>query len=380
MKTLTKILSAFLAGCMLITLCACHGKDETALTIEDEKITSALYLNALIECDSEARGRVDEQIAAAKENETENTEEAEEETDYYSQTIDGLKFADYVKAEALERCKEYVFYEKLIKDGTIKLEDAEITTAESYAEAYWAQYGYAYLYEPNGVSFETYKKAFVYTYYSNAYFNHLYKEGGEKEVSQKDLKANMLENYTLAYVLTATYEENSTDDQKAELKKKLEGYEKRLKDGEDFETIYLEYNGINPEEHTHEETTDGPKDQHATILADKDLESNYANADFDSIYDLKFGETVIIENEGKTGLTLYVKLDISKDAYYLKALTDEILYEMKHEEFETFVKEQTKDYKVDENSFATDRFDVEDIDYSELEALYASANAAQQQY
>ena len=81
MKTLTKILSAFLAGCMLITLCACHGKDETALTIEDEKITSALYLNALIECDSEARGRVDEQIAAAKENETENTEEAEEAVD-----------------------------------------------------------------------------------------------------------------------------------------------------------------------------------------------------------------------------------------------------------------------------------------------------------
>lgn len=381
MKTLAKILSAALAICMILTLCACHGKDETALTIENEKITSALYLNALIDCDSEAKKRVDDQIAAEKEKEDANkTEETDttEETDYYAQTLDGLKFTEYVKSKAIDRCKEFIFYKKLVSDGTIKLDDTKRSEAESYAQSYWAQYGYAYLYEPNGVSFDTYKEAFTYSYYSNEYFNHLYAEGGEKEVPKDDIKNNMLENYVLAHVLTATYEENATDAQKAEHKKKLEGYVTRLKAGETFEKIYLEHNNIKEEEHKHEETEDGPKVQHANILADKNSETGYANADFDSIYDLKTGETAIIENEDKTAITLYVKLDIASDEYYLKTLTDTILYEMKEKEFQDFVSEKTKDYKVEENSFAINRFKVEKIDYSVLESAYAAQAQAQQ--
>jgi hypothetical protein len=373
MKTLAKLLSTLLVICIMLSLCACHGKDETALTIENEKITSALYLNALIDCDSEAKTRVDEQIADEKEAATSsNTSTTDEETDYYAQTIDGLKYVDYVKSKALDRCKEFVFYKKLVADGTIKLDDTKKSEAASYAEYYWAQYGYAYLYEPNGVSLETYKEAFTYSYYSNEYFNAIYGEGGEKEVPKADIKANMIENYALAHVLTSTYEENATDAQKAEHKKKLEGYVTRLKAGETFEKIYLEHNKINEAEHTHEETKDGPKVQHATILADKESKSNYASADFNNVYDLKTGETVIIESEDKTSISLYVKLDIASDEYYLNSLNSTILYEMKEKEFQDFVKEKTKDYKIEENTYATKRFDVKDIDYSVLESAYAS--------
>ena len=137
-----------------------------------------------------------------------------------------------------------------------------------------------------------------------------------------DIKNNMLENYILAHVLTATYEEKATDAQKAAHKKKLEGYVTRLKAGEEFEKIYLEHNGINEKEHTHEEVKDGPKVQHASILADKNSESGYANADFDNLYDLKAGETYMVENEDKTAITLYVKLDIASDEYPVsKAMT-----------------------------------------------------------
>lgn len=374
MKIFKKIISAVLLGCMLFSLCACHGKDEVALTIEGKTITSALYLNALIDCDAEAKQRVNDEKEA---NKTEETEEAdEEETDYYSKTLDGLSFVDYVKEKTIERCKEYIFFQNLVDDGTIKFTDEEITEAENSASTYWSSYGYAYLYSVNGVSYETYKKAFTYTYYSNKYFEHLYAEGGEKEVPKKDIKNYMLENYALAYSLSANYEENATDEQKAALKTKLEGYAKRIKNGEDFEKIYLEHNGIKEEEHKHEETKDGPKLQHTTVLADKNLDSNYANEAFDEVYDMKVGETKIIENEAKTGLSFYVKLEIADDEYYLKTLTDEILYMLKNEEFQKYVNEKTKNYKVEENGFAINRFDVEDIDYSVLENAYAS----QQQY
>ena len=370
MKIFKKIISALLVGCMLFSLCACHGKDEVALTIEGETITSALYLNALIDCDAEAKQRVDDEEAAAETEET-KTEETEE-TDYYSKTLDGLSFVDYVKEKAIERCKEYIFFKKLVDAGTIKLEDEEATEAKNTASAYWSSYGYAYLYSVNGVAYETYEKAFTYTYYSNKYFEHLYAEGGEKEVSQKELKDYMLENYALAYSLTASYEENATDEQKADLKAKFEGYAKRIKNGEEFEKIYLEHNEINEAEHTHEETEDGPKLQHTSVLSDKNSDSSYANVDFDEVYDLKEGETTIIENEDKTGLSFYVKLNIADDEYYLKNLTDEILYILKHEEYQTYVTEQTKNYKVETNNFAINRFDVEDIDYSALESLYAA--------
>ncbi len=374
MKIFKKIISAVLVGCMLFSLCACHGKDEVALTIEGTNITSALYLNALVDCDAEAKQRVDDEIAAS-EKENSETETQTEETDYYSKTLDGLSFVDYVKEKTIERCKEFVFFQKLVDDGTIKLTDEEVNEAENSAATYWSSYGY-YLFSANGVSFETYKKAFTYSYYSNKYFEHLYAEGGEKEVPKKDIKDYMLENYTLAYALTASYEENATDEQKADLKTKFEGYAKRIKDGEEFEKIYLEHNGIKEEEHKHEEVKDGPKLQHTIVLADKNSDSSSANPDFDEVYDMKLGETTIIENEAKTGLTFYVKLDISSDEYYLKQLTDEIIYFLKHEEYQKYVTEKTKNYNVEKNNFAINRFDVEDIDYSVLESAYA----AQQQY
>ena len=377
MKIFKKIVSAALTVAMLLTLSACHGKDEVAVTIDGRDIKSALYLNALIDCDSEARSRVDEETAAETEkNETSEETKTSEETDYYSKTLDGLSFAEYVKTKAIERCKEYVFYQKLVDDKVISLTDDEKSEAEYSAEYYWTNYGYSYLYEANGVSLETYKNAFLYSYYSNAYFKSLYGEGGEKEVAKKDIKAHMLDNYALAYTLSATYEDDSTDEEKEALKTKLEGYAKRLKDGEEFEKIYMEFNGLTEKDHTHTEKEDGPKDEHATLLADKDSDSQFASEDFDEVYEMKVGNTKIIESEDGTGLTLYMRLDINSDAYYLTYLTDTILYELKEKEFDDFVAGKTEKYTVEENGFAIDRFDVEDIDYSVLQEAYAAANTA----
>lgn len=377
MKIFKKIVSAALTVAMLLTLSACHGKDEVAVTIDGRDIKSALYLNALIDCDSEARSRVDEETAAETEkNETSEESETSEETDYYSKTLDGLSFAEYVKTKAIERCKEYVFYQKLVDDKVISLTDDEKSEAEYSAEYYWTNYGYSYLYEANGVSLETYKNAFLYSYYSNAYFKSLYGEGGEKEVAKKDIKAHMLDNYALAYTLSATYEDDSTDEEKEALKTKLEGYAKRLKDGEEFEKIYMEFNGLTEKDHTHTEKEDGPKDEHATLLADKDSDSQFASEDFDEVYEMKVGNTKIIESEDGTGLTLYMRLDINSDAYYLTYLTDTILYELKEKEFDDFVAGKTEKYTVEENGFAINRFDVEDIDYSVLQEAYAAANTA----
>jgi len=381
MKTLTKLLSVILTVCMLFSLCACHGKDETALTIEGEKITSALYLNAFIDSINEAKGRVDEQIESATENGT-SAAAITKDSDYYSKSIDGVKFEEYVKNKTIERCKEYVFYKNLVDKKVISLTEEEIASAESNAKAYWGEYGYlSLLYDKNGVSYETYKKMFINSgYYAQKYFDHLYKEGGEKEVSKDELKKHLKENYALASVITAEYEANSTDDKKAEVKKKLEGYAKRIQNGEDFEKIYLEHSGQKAEDHKHETSEDAPKLQHAMLLADEKIGSQYAyTANYEEVFDLKVGETLVMENETKSGVVLYVKADICDDEYWLKNLTDEMLSYLKKDEFPALIAEKTKNFKVEKNDYAVDRFEIEDIDFKEYNETIAAINQANAQ-
>lgn len=355
MKILKRLCAALLAGAVLLTMSACHGKDEIALTVNDVKITSALYLNALLESDTEAKQRIDSETSDSS-----DTSAASEATDYYSKTLDGQKYVDYVKAQALKRCKEYAFYQTLVDNGTIKLTDEEKSEAEQYANIYWNYYQYNKTYESNGVAFETYKKAFLYSYYSNAYFMSLYGEGGEQAVSKEDIKKTLTEKYALVYTLSKTFDDETTDAEKTETKNKFNGYVTRLNKGEKFETIYKEYNnGTGKDVDTSVE--DGPKDIYATLIGDEDTSS--ANADFETVFDMKKGEVKLIEAEDNAGYTIYVKLDITEDPYYLTSQTESILYILKQEDFDKLVDEKIADYQVDENTFATKRFKVKKLVY-----------------
>ena len=60
MKLFKKLLAMGLCAVLVLSMVGCHKKNETALTIDGVKITSALYLSALFECDTEARTKVDE--------------------------------------------------------------------------------------------------------------------------------------------------------------------------------------------------------------------------------------------------------------------------------------------------------------------------------
>lgn len=361
MKTIKSMIAILLAGCIALSLTACHGKDEIALTINDTPIKSALYLNALLECDSEAKQRVDEQLAESE------TTETTEETDYYSQELDGMSYVEYVESKTIDRCKEYVFYQELVDEGKIKLTEEEQTEAETYADYYWNYYsGISTLYEANGVSLETYKKAYIYSYYSNAYFQSLYGEGGEKEVKKSTIKETLTEKYVLVYTLSTSYTDETTDDEKKAAKSTFKNYVSRLEDGEAFKNIYNEYNNITEDADSTETTEDGPKDQYATVLGDED--TSYASEVFADVFDMKKGEVKLIEGEDDSGYTIYVKLDITEDEYYLENLTDSILYILKQEEFDKHVSSKTADFTVDKNAYAINRFKVKKIKYPEATA------------
>ena len=80
MKNFKKIIALALAALMLLSFAGCHKKDEVAVTIGDVEFTSAYYMCALINADSEAKSKVYENL----------TEEEQQsgDIDYYSKKID----------------------------------------------------------------------------------------------------------------------------------------------------------------------------------------------------------------------------------------------------------------------------------------------------
>ena len=376
MNLFKKLMAVTLVLVMVFTLNACHGKDETAMTINGIKITSAMYLNALLEADLAARNKVDEEKAAADKasgtSSDAETATAQEETDYFAQTIDGQKYVDYVKENAMDACKEYAFYQKLADDKKISLTDDEKAQATSTAEAYWNYYGYSSYYEPNGISLDTYKKAMIYSYYANAYFLKIYGEGGEKAVDKATIASTLKDKFALVYTLNKAYGEEDTDDTKSAAKSQFNDFVARLKKGEDFKKISDEFNGTTGEANvdvSQMDNEDAAKDSLATIIGDSD--TTYASEDFSTVKEMKKGEVKLLDTD--TGLTIYVKLDITEDPYYLKMLNDSILSLLKQEEFDKFITGETDKLTVKENKFALNNLSVKKIKYPSADSTGATA-------
>lgn len=367
MNFIKKIAAVILAVMMVMSVAACHPKDEIAVTVDGVEFTSAYYMCALIFADSEARSKVDEQLAEKSDDEKATTSATD--VNYYKQKIDKKNFVDWVEDRAIENLKQIAAYKIKCEENKVEIEEDVMNYAEQYASYYWSSYGYSSLLEPNGISEATYKKYMVDTYYSSAYFEHIYGEGGEKEISADEVNSTLLENYLIANMIDVSTG-SMEDDEKTSTKEKLDGYVTALTAGtKSFEEIYHEYYGTDPEEahpDTDEETEEGeaPLDSHASILGSEDT-SSYASDYFEIAKAMTVGEVKLVEKEDKSGYVLLVKQDISADPYYANNLDLAVRNLLKGEEFEEEMKSYAKDLKTDINSYAVKQFKVKKIKYPE---------------
>ena len=63
MKNVKRVFALALVLVMALTVAACHQKDEVAVKIGDVEFTSAYYMCALINADSEAESKVQEELS-----------------------------------------------------------------------------------------------------------------------------------------------------------------------------------------------------------------------------------------------------------------------------------------------------------------------------
>ena len=331
MKNIKKVFALALVLVMALMFTACHEKGEIAVKIGDIEFTSAYYMCALINADSEAKYRVESELS---------DDESTDDVDYYSKKIDDKDFVTWVEDTALDHLKEIAAYKTLCKENNLEISDEEAENAEAYASFYWSSYGYSAYFEPNGVGESTYTHYMKDSYYSNLYFEHLYGEGGEKEIEADTVKAKMLDNFVVADILEVSFSEKKADEITA-LKEKINGYAADLKNGKKtFEEVYKDYNGTAEEAEEKEEAeTDEPqpKDKYASILGSSI--TSYSSDYFTKVKAMATGEVKVIELDDGSGLVLAVKQDIEADSYYLDTLDVTVRHLIADEEYEADIKE-----------------------------------------
>ncbi len=367
MKLMKKIIAAVIALILTFSITGCHEKNEVAVTVNGFEYTSAYYMCALIDAYMEGQNEVYNALSST----------ATGNIDYFKQKINGKKFDVWVKDRAIEILKEIGTYQKLCADAGLKITDELKSNAEYTALVYWNYYGYADLYNPNGVSYETYLKYMTDSSYYQLYFEHLYGEGGSKEISNETLEEKLYKDFIIADMLEVTFS-SETDKEKEEIKTKFEKYLADLKDGKmTFEEVYNDYNKSEEEtkedaDHDHEdaETSDEdkdteedeekkPLDEYATILGAKD--TGYENDYFDEINKMATDEIKLITKADGKGYILVVKKDIKADPYYRENLDSTVRHLLKDEEYEADMAKLFPKAKVEINNYAVDRFKVKEI-------------------
>ena len=392
MKLMKKILAISLVLIMALSAIGCHKKDEIAVTVNGFDYTSAYYMCALINAYNDGTSQVQAALG----------DKANADIDIFKQNIGGKKFEEWVKNRAIEILKEVGTYQKLCKDAKVELSDDLMTQAQNTAYYMWAYYGYGQIYEPNGVSWNTFLQFTVDSFYKEAYFLHLYGEKGKNEIPTADVEAKLYKDFLIADMLEVTFQ-SETDKQKEEIKAKLDGYVKDLTEGKKtFEEVYNDYNKVEDKEdkeesdkdktetdkteddktetpdadenHDHDHDGDGepdheddkklePKDKYAQILGAKD--TGYDNDRFDEISKMKAGEVKLITKDNKAGYILVVKCEMKDDPYYLENLGNTVRHLLKDTDFEKLMADQIKAAKVEISDFAVDRFEVDEIVFPE---------------
>lgn len=351
MKNVKRILAAALVLVMALSAAACHPKDEVAVKIGDVEFTSAYYMCALINADSEAKSKVQEELSE---------EESSEDVDYYSKKVEDKDFVKWVEERAMTSLKEIAAYKTLCKENKLEIPEEDAQTAETYASYYWSSYGYSAYFEPNGVGESTYKQYMKDSYYSSLYFEHLYGKDGEKEIAADTVKTKLYDNFVIADLIQVSFS-GKTEDETAELKEKFNGYAEDLKKGKKtFEEVYKDYNGTTEETKENTESDEPqPKDKYASILGAED--TAYASDRYEEVKAMATGEVKLIELEDAAGLVLAVKQDITADDYYLDTLDMSARHLIADEEFEKDIKAYADKMDCDVNDYAVKQFKVKNI-------------------
>lgn len=319
-----KICASFLALVLCLSFAGCYSEDKTwAAKKGDDTLPIGSYIYYLTSAYSEAASKISS------------------DTEVLKGTVDDKSASEWIKDKAMEYLNAYYYINGKFSELGLELTEDEKTSVDNNASSAWSYYKETF--EGMGIAQSSFKQA--YSLYNAKYqkvLEKMYGEGGELEVPSDELKSYYTENYYSYEYFYAPLTKNGddgnsqdlTDDEKAELKSKLEGYADKINLGE---TTVSEA----ASDYSYESSGDGNA---STYNAPSPAKGSNINSDiFSALSEMKDDEARFVE----TSASYYVIKKLSIEDKFAELKEDEsqmltLLLDLKGEEFSDYVLEQGK--------------------------------------
>ena len=315
MKKIKRLLALALCGALCVGLAGC-GKDQTVVSAGDYKASAAVYvlnqMNALSEVT--AQDGYDSTLENVWDNQ-----------------IDGQSMEDWVNDRALDLCFQYVATNKLFEDKGLSLTEDEQTAIDSSLESFP---NYEELYTNIGVAESSYEEYLIFNSRFQELFLDRYQEGGEEAVSDEEVKLISL-SYTES--TDSSSDTTSTDDNSPEaVQATAQGYLDRLQAGENMDDLIYEYRqstASDPSTVTRSESV-----ANITVIpANGDNTTTYTDDVINQMVAIPQGGSALVQDTENSRYYVVYKVDQDNNTEYYDTNRNNILYEMKSDEFEQYL-------------------------------------------
>lgn len=276
MKNLKKIISAFLAVIMVLSLGACSDLPKSSnaqwgYKYADKEYAIGIHVYSVFSAYSVAY----ETVTKEQGDFFDSSKSILDFESTFDESNEVMLCSDWIREEADRITKNLIVIDMLMDKYEVELDEQLVESARQQARKDWylgpyyeeyASYGsvttpYKDVLVPYGVSFESYfESTNLASVKLNAIFDKLYNKGGIEEVPVENLYNHFEKNYTSYGCFTVNFYETATDastgesvntpfeDKKIkEIKEELEYYLKMIENGTDFNeigSVYAAYAGL----------------------------------------------------------------------------------------------------------------------------------------
>lgn len=361
MKNFTKFTAVILVFIIALSSAACSLTPQWSYKTDDTELAIGVYIYALYSAYSQAESYAQE--TDSYDSEAGTYDGSTSFLDVQITDDDGVTATadQWITTEADKTIKSLLAIEHEFERLGATIDEATLQGYESYAKEYWdygpyySMYGeqyispYADIFEPLGVSYESFEYFYIASAKQQAVFDALYAADGEKAVSDEELTEYFEDNYTsYTYFSSSLYEtveeelEDGTtqsssvalsDDEIAQFETQYKGYVESVNFGTSITDVI------------------------DTYVADNDLESDSSTSNVEIMSESSIGDDLIdaIESlkEGKASYKIigeedsqliyffYKEAIKNQTANYIEDETnrDSILENYKSEEFDEYIYE-----------------------------------------
>lgn len=269
-----------------------------------------------------------------------------EETDETMSESQDLKGIEWIKNDAMDKCKKYLAIECKMQELGISLTDDELKQAKENADKHWPYYSSAL--KNAGVSKDSFELATdVYNKKYDKTLDFIYDQDGSQAVSDDEFNSYFTQNYLdyeyISRGLTNYSQSGSSqklsDDKIAELEKKFNAAADEINKGKDIKEVSDE---LSNEDDNITSVDTEPKQKDKLSLSD-DVKTQFEQ--------IKPKKAVVYKNDN-TYYILYKK-DINEDLKNITKGSDtkiDVLKAMKQNDFDNMLNDYIKNLNIEVNN------------------------------